>query len=114
MISIYLPKKKKNIETRKQIIRIYSQDIRVTFCTGKCAILIIKNGEKRNNGKRIELWNLENIKRVWRKENYEYQGRLEVGTSKGAERKRKKKRNISKEKENSLKPNSAAEISSKK
>ena len=81
-------KNEKELETRMQTIKIYSQDIGMEFGIEKCAMLIMKNG-KRQITEGTELPNQERIKTLGEKENHKYFGILEADTIKQAEMKEK-------------------------
>ena len=63
--------KKTNLETLIQTLRIYFQDWGMDFAVEKCAIVIMKKGKKRYNGKNIQP-NPVNFKTQGKKENYKY------------------------------------------
>ena len=46
MISNYLQKNEKELETLIHIVRIYSQDIGMEFGIEKCALLVMKSGKQ--------------------------------------------------------------------
>ena len=95
MITRYLQKMK---EYRKltQTIIMYSQNIGIKFGSDKCAMLIMKSGE-RELPEGIQLPNQKNIKTLGEKENCKYLGILEVNTIKQVEMKEKIKKNTSEE-----------------
>ena len=89
-------KNEKQLETMVQTIRIYSQDIGMEFGIEKCAMLVIKRGEKKlMNG--IQLPNQDTIKSVDENESNKYLGILEADNIKQAEMKGKVKKRISQE-----------------
>ena len=102
-------KNEKEQKTLIQIIRIYSQDIGMEFDTGKCAMLVMKNG-KRETTERIKLPNQENIRALEEKETYKYLGILEFDTIKQAEMKEKVRKEYLRR---TRQPSSTAEISPK-
>ena len=71
MISSYLQKGKKEMETLIQTIRIYNQTIGMEFGIEKYAILTMKN-EKKETMERIKLPNQESFKTLGEKENDNY------------------------------------------
>ena len=106
-------KRKKELGTLIQTIRIYSQHIRMWFGLGKCAMHITKNW-KRLTTKGIELQIEERIKAYGEKENHKNLGILKADTIKQAEMKENIKKSNSDERKKCLKPSSTAEISSKR
>ena len=46
MTSNYLQKNEKELKTLIHAARIYSQDIRMEFAIGKCAMLVMKSGKR--------------------------------------------------------------------
>ena len=89
-------KNEKELETLVQTIRIYSQDIGMEFGIEKCAMLVIKRGERKlMNG--IQLPNQDTIKSLDENESYKYLGILEADNIKQAEMKGKVKKRISQE-----------------
>ena len=78
----------------------------------KCGMLIKKNG-KREAAEGIELAYQKQIRTLGEKENYKYSWMLEADIVKQAEIKDKITKSTSDERENFLKPSSAAETSSK-
>ena len=84
-------KNEKELETLVQTIRIYSQDIGMEFGIEKCAMLVIKRGERKlMNG--IQLPNQDTIKSLDENESYKYLGILEADNIKQAEMKGKVKK----------------------
>ena len=66
-------KNEKELETLAQTIRIYSQDIGMKFGIEKCAMLVIKRGERKlMDG--IQLSNQDTIKSLDENESYKYLG----------------------------------------
>ena len=84
-------KKEKELETLIQVVRIYSQDIKMEIGIEKWAMLKKKSG-KRPITEGIELANQEKIRMLGEKENYKYLGILEVDIIKEAEMKEKIKK----------------------
>ena len=74
-------KNEKELETLKQTVRIYSQDIRMEFGRGKCAMIVRKSG-KRHLTDGMELPNQEKIRTLGEKKTYKYLGILEADTIK--------------------------------
>ena len=83
-------KNEKDLKTRIQTIRIYSQNIGKEFDCEKCTKLTIKT-VKRELTEGTELQNQESIRTLGEKENYEPFRILGVGTIKLDERKNKKR-----------------------
>ena len=104
-------KKKKGLETRIQTIKIYSQDIGKEF--GIENFLANNEKWKKKGTEGIEIPNQERIRTLGEKETYKYLGILEMDTIKQEEMKEKHKKSIKDERENFMKPSSAAGISSK-
>ena len=76
-------KNEKELETMVQTIRIYSQDIGMEFRIEKCAMLVIKKGERKlMDG--IQLPNQDTIKSLDENESYKYLGILEADNIKQA------------------------------
>ena len=84
-------KNEKELETLLQIVRIYSQDIRMEFGIEKCAMLVMKSS-KQHMTKRVELPNQVVIRTFGEKDTYKYLGILETDTIKQVERKSKIKK----------------------
>ena len=84
-------KNEKELETRKQAVRIYTQDTEMEFAIEKCAILIMKSG-KRHMTEGVELPNRDKIRTFGEKEIDKYMGILEADTIKHAEMKEKNKK----------------------
>ena len=78
----------KKLETLKQAVRIYSNDIGMEFNIQKCSILIMKS-RKRQMKEGKELPNQDKIRTLGEKETYKYLGILEADTLKQAEMKEK-------------------------
>ena len=79
---------KKDLETLKHTVRIYSRDIGMEFGIEKCAMLVMKSG-KRQLTDGMELPNKDKIKTLVENETYKYLGILEADTIKQAEMKEK-------------------------
>ena len=86
------------LEPLIQIVRIYSQDIRMEFGREKCPMLVMKSG-KRHPTDEMELPNQEIIKTPGGKDIYIYLGILEANTIKQVEMKEIFKKSISGEPE---------------
>ena len=71
---------KKELETLKHAVRIYSQDTR-KFSIEKCAMLIMKSGKQHLTGG-MELPNQDKIRTLEEKETYKYLGILKADTTK--------------------------------
>ena len=84
----------KELETRIQTVRIYSQDIGMKFGIEKCAILGMKSG-KRLITEGVELPNQVVIRTLGEKETYKYLGILEADTIKQEEMKEKNLKRVS-------------------
>ena len=112
MISNYLQKNEKELETLIHTIRIYSQDIGMEFGIEKCVLLVMKSGKRRlTDG--IELPNQDKIRTLAKKQTYKYLEILEADTIKQVEMKTKLKNNITGELENYSRQNPIAENFSK-
>ena len=81
-------KNKKELETLKYAIRIYSQDIGMEFGIEKCAMLVMKSG-KRHITFGMELPNHDKIRTLGEEETYECLGILEADIIKQVEMKYK-------------------------
>ena len=81
-------KKKKDLKTLKQAVKIYSQDIRIEFGIEKCAMLIMRRGKRKMTEWR-EPPNQEKIRTLREKEAYKYLGILKADTLKKDEDERK-------------------------
>ena len=66
-----LEKKLSSSKTLMQVVRIYSDDMRMEFSVEKCTMLIMKCG-KRQKTEGIELPNQKNFRRFEEKETYKY------------------------------------------
>ena len=84
-------KNEKELETLRNSLRIYSQDIEVEFSREKCSILVIKSG-KRRLADGMELPNQEKIRTIGEKETYKYLGILEADTIEQVKMKKKIKK----------------------
>ena len=84
-------KKKKELQTLIQTVRIYSQDIGMEFGVEKCAMLVMTSG-KRHLIEGVELQNQIVIRTLGGKETYKYSGILEADTIKQVEMKEKIKK----------------------
>ena len=81
-------KKKKELKTLIQTIRIYSQHIGMEFDIEKCAEFIMKSGKgKTMDG--AEKPNQERIRTLEKKENYKYPAIFEADTQKQTVKKEK-------------------------
>ena len=81
-------KNEKELETLIHAVRIYSQGIGMEFGTERCAMLVMKSGERHlTDG--MELPNQDKIGTLGEKETYKYYGILEAGTIKPVEMKEK-------------------------
>ena len=81
-------KSEKELETLIHTIRIYSQDIGMEFGIEKCALLVMKSGQRHlTDG--IELTNQDKIRTLAENETYKYLGILEADTIKQVEMKNK-------------------------
>ena len=74
-------KNEKELETLIHAVRIYSQDIGMEFGIEKCAMLVMKRGE-RHMTDRMELPNHDKIRTLEENETYKYLGILEADTIK--------------------------------
>ena len=74
-------KNEKALETVRQAVRIYSQDIGMDFGIEKYTTLIMRRG-KQHTTEGMELPNQEKIRMLGEKETYKYLGILEVDTIK--------------------------------
>ena len=88
MISNYLQKNEKELETQILAVRIYIQDIGMEFGIEKCAMLVMKSG-KRHTTDGIELPNQDKIRTLGEKETYKYLGIMEADTIKQVQMKDK-------------------------
>ena len=88
MISNYLQKIKKELETLIHAVRIYSQDIGIEFGIEICAMSVMKSG-KRHMTDGMELPNQYRIRTLGENETYKYMGILEADTIKQVEMKEK-------------------------
>ena len=88
MISNYLQKNDKELETLIHAVRIYSQDIGMEFGIEKCAILVMKSG-KRHLTDGMELPNQDKIRTLAEDETFKYLVFLEANTIKLVEMKDK-------------------------
>ena len=77
---------KKELETLKHTIRIYSQDIGMKIVIEKCALLIMKSGKRQLTDWK-ELPNQDKIRTLVENETYKYLGILEADTIKQVEMK---------------------------
>ena len=91
-----LAKNDKQLETLIQAVGICSEDIRMEFVIGKCAILIMKTG-KRQMTEGIELPSQEKNHKAWRKGNLQIFGNVGSGYH---QTRKKLKKNIPEEREN--------------
>ena len=81
-------KNEKELETLIHAVRIYSQDVGMKFGIEKCALLVIKSGQRHlTDG--IELPNQDKIRTLAENETYKYLGILEADTIKQVEMKDK-------------------------
>ena len=81
-------KNEKVLETQIHTVRIYSRDIGMEFGMEKCAMLVMKIGQRQlTDG--MELPNKDKIKTLVENETYKYLGILEADTIKQAEMKEK-------------------------
>ena len=78
----------KELETLIHAVRIYSQDIGMEFGIEKCAMAVMKSGE-RHLIDGLELPNLDKIRTLAENETYKYLGILEADTLKQVEMKDK-------------------------
>ena len=84
-------KSEKELETLTQTVGIYSQDIRMEFSIEKCAMLVMKSGERHfTDG--MELTNQDKIRTFGEKETYKYLGILKADTIKQEKMKEKIKK----------------------
>ena len=74
-------KNEKELETLIHVLRIYSQDIGMEFSIEKCAMLIMKSGN-RHMTEGMELPNREKIRTLGEEETYKYLGILKANTIK--------------------------------
>ena len=81
-------KYEKEFETLIHNVGIYSQDIGMEFCMGKCAMFVMKRG-KRHMTDGMELPNHDKIRMLGENETYKYLGILEADTIKQVEMKDK-------------------------
>ena len=79
-------KNEKELETLKETVRIYSQDIGMEFGKEKCAVLAMKSG-KQHMTEEIKLPNQEKIRTPGKKETYKFLGILESDPIKQVEMK---------------------------
>ena len=84
-------KNEKEWEILIQTVRIYSQDIGMEFDIDKCAMSVIKSGN-RHIKEGIELLNQEKIRTLGEKGSYKYFGILEADIIKQVEMKEKVKK----------------------
>ena len=82
-------KNERELETLRQTLSIYSQDIGMEFGIEKCAMLVMKSGKQRMT-EGIELSSQEKIRTLGEKDTYKYLGILEVDTTKQVEMKKLK------------------------
>ena len=81
-------KNKKELETLKHAVRIYSQGIGMEFGVEKCTMLVMKSGKQhRTDG--IELPNQDKIRTLGKNHAYKYLGILEADTIKQVQMKDK-------------------------
>ena len=81
-------KNEKELETLIHAVRIYNQDIGMEFGIEKCAMLVMKSGE-RHMTYGMELPNQDKIRTLEENETYKYLGILEADTIKEVEMKDK-------------------------
>ena len=74
-------KNEKELEILIQTVTIYSQDIKMEFGIGKCAVLVMKSG-KRQMAEGVKLPNQEKLRSHGESETYKYIGILEADTIK--------------------------------
>ena len=96
-------KNEKELKTLRQAVMIYSQGIGIEFGMEKCATLIMRSGKRRMT-EGIKLPNQEKIRMPGKKKTCKYLEILEADTIEQVEMKEKKK-SVSEERENYLKPN---------
>ena len=88
MTSNYLQKNEKELETLIHAFRIHNQDIGMEFGFEKCAMIVMKSGE-RHLTDRMELPIQDKIRTLGENKTYKYLGILETETIKQVEMKNK-------------------------